>query len=678
MQQAQENEKRAEETEKGLKDELRQREEKLKEKIEEREKEVEETRERYEHSERQRAELKDVIEQVKVENAELIERIVMVVKERDEFKQQYGQREREMEGMVREKDKDMKETKMELNELQRRNDEKERDADELRRLIEEREKETFISLKKCRGEQKQREEAWREKHEKMESVLEAKEKAINEQKLKCEESERRVASIAEGYEDTQRKVGEPQELILSRERELGETRQRYGEHMNKIGNHLNHPEELKNEIGMITWTVAEDEKGVDGSRLLMAGSTRRRRGEVCRKSQKCEAEWRQAAGEVQESDEAEVQEETNNTVPYQGHTDKRAQSENDTITPDPRERDKTVPDQGETDKITHSLLERGTGAPDQEEITQNHVAAEEISQNQMEVGKITQHRDKTNINTHHEKKVNKINTNQCDTTPLHKTTGEMEERAVGIKKEKQGTREEAPDHDARERQSDIIKQENKEWEEETTKPKWRKGRHRARERSKEEDLNHHGDRERVEGLTPTNEARERRVSEGERNDACQQRMEERRPRTAMIESAACKEKLRETSGNGALREGTELKEPKPTCPQRWIPNKPTEMIARGSSEETHRSVLPAFPPSPESPSPVSPEFPLFQESPTPSELRLVLLGESWAFNSSARNVILGRGEAGTEQGHREREDVVLSECSLGRNKYGVCEALQSL
>ncbi|KAJ8332173.1 hypothetical protein SKAU_G00428530 [Synaphobranchus kaupii] len=198
----------------------------------------------------------------------------------------------------------------------------------------------------------------------------------------------------------------------------------------------------------------------------------------------------------------------------------------------------------------------------------------------------------------------------------------MEEREAGVKKEKQ----------------ELI--------EEVGKPKQKNERHRVRKGSKEKNPNLHGDGETVNDLPPNKEVRERRISKRESKDPEQQREEERRAQKDMTErSAVCEERsfrkqAKEMRKREDLRKEMELKVPKP--PQRQSPTKPAALIVEGSPEEPPTPVSPGFP--------LSPESPLFPESHRPSELRLVLLGESWAFNSSAGNSILDKKEAVTEEG----------------------------
>ncbi|XP_035281466.1 LOW QUALITY PROTEIN: trichohyalin [Anguilla anguilla] len=584
MDQAQENEKRAKVTEKRLKDELRKKAEELEQKMKEKEKEVEEMRERYEHSESQRAKLEVMIEQLKTESAELVERIHITVKERDEIKEQHGKKELQTDedvmGVVREKDKELKDMKMEMNELQKKNDEKEREIDKLRHIIEERKKEITVSLQKYEEDQKQREEEWKEKYEKMQeemeevkqldeqkrrvieeidSVLEGKEKLINELKQKNEESERNLVCLREEYEKKEREI---KEMVKTHEMELN---QKESEFYHKL-------------------KVTEDQL-------------------------------------------KELQ------LRYMGKELKMA---------DIREREED----------------------NKEDITLHYVKEDEISQIQTEMDKVVRHKNKHSITTIHEEEENKVKASQGNTTALHIKAGETEEGVAGVVKEKQEIREDDSDPSEREGQGEVIKQKNEEQEKEVDKPKWKKERHRAKEGSNEKNLNHCGDNERVNDLLPTEEMRERRISKRERKDA----QKERRTQNAVTgQRAGCKERsfqkqAKEIRGSGKLRKETELNVPKPF--QSVSPNKPAGVIAEGSPEQPPTTVSPTFPLSPGSPSQAYTAFPSFPEYPGLSELRLVLLGESWASNSSAGNSILGEMEAVAEEGAVRRGQAAGRRVSL--------------
>ncbi|XP_064199890.1 trichohyalin-like isoform X2 [Anguilla rostrata] len=609
MDQAQENEKRAKVTEKRLKDELRKKAEELEEKMKEKEKEVEEMRERYEHSESQRAKLEVMIEQLKTESAELVERIHITVKERDEIKEQHGKKELQTDedvmGVVREKDKELKDMKMEMNELQKKNDEKGREIDKLRHIIEEKKKEITASLQKYEEDQKQREEEWKEKYEKMQeemeevkqldeqkrrvreemdSVLEGKEKLINELKQKNEESERNLVCLREEYETLKREI---KEMVKTHEMELN---QKESEFYHKL-------------------KVTEDQ--LKELQLRYMGK---------------------------EPKMADMEKMHNNA--------KKGAEEFCTMYPE----------------VGVDIREREED--NKEDITLNYVKEDEISQIRTDMNKVVQHKNKHSITTIHEEEENKVKASQGNTTVLHIKAGDTEEGVAGVVKEKQEIREDDSDPSEREGQGEVIKQKNEEQEKEVDKPKWKKERHRAKEGSKGKNLNHCGDNERVNDLLPTEEMRERRISKRERKDA----QKERRTQNAVTgQRAGCKERsfqkqAKEIRGSGELRKETELNVPKPF--QRLSPNKPAGVMAEGSPEQPPSTVSPTFPLSPGSPSQVYTAFPSFPEYPGLSELRLVLLGESWASNSSAGNSILGEMEAVAEEGAVRRGQAAGRRVSL--------------
>ncbi|XP_064199888.1 trichohyalin-like isoform X1 [Anguilla rostrata] len=800
MDQAQENEKRAKVTEKRLKDELRKKAEELEEKMKEKEKEVEEMRERYEHSESQRAKLEVMIEQLKTESAELVERIHITVKERDEIKEQHGKKELQTDedvmGVVREKDKELKDMKMEMNELQKKNDEKGREIDKLRHIIEEKKKEITASLQKYEEDQKQREEEWKEKYEKMQeemeevkqldeqkrrvreemdSVLEGKEKLINELKQKNEESERNLvclreeyetlkvnqiyeeklkvmetdmevkerhlnelkqkydgsekhlASITEEYDDAQEQIEKLEGLISLREAELRETKERCEEYKKELEelqgaisqkerevdqNYLNYLEELKNKEGVITRIDGVDNERAGRNKQLLEETARQRDAEIKQIPKPKEKEF--VEKELHYKGELKIKEEELMVMV----SEREAVIQELKRTCEKKEREikemvkthemelnqkesefyhklKVTEDQlkelqlrymGKEPKMAdmekmHNNAKKGaeefcTMYPEvgvdirereednKEDITLNYVKEDEISQIRTDMNKVVQHKNKHSITTIHEEEENKVKASQGNTTVLHIKAGDTEEGVAGVVKEKQEIREDDSDPSEREGQGEVIKQKNEEQEKEVDKPKWKKERHRAKEGSKGKNLNHCGDNERVNDLLPTEEMRERRISKRERKDA----QKERRTQNAVTgQRAGCKERsfqkqAKEIRGSGELRKETELNVPKPF--QRLSPNKPAGVMAEGSPEQPPSTVSPTFPLSPGSPSQVYTAFPSFPEYPGLSELRLVLLGESWASNSSAGNSILGEMEAVAEEGAVRRGQAAGRRVSL--------------
>ncbi|XP_061106732.1 GTPase IMAP family member 3-like [Conger conger] len=158
----------------------------------------------------------------------------------------------------------------------------------------------------------------------------------------------------------------------------------------------------------------------------------------------------------------------------------------------------------------------------------------------------------------------------------------------------------------------ALKEANGGQEEELHKPKQKKERHGAREWSERKNLKLCSNSESLNDLLPE------------------------------FMDRSFQNRVKEMRGRG------ELNVPKP-C-QRLDSHKPAAVIAEGSPAQPPSTVSPTFPLSPQSPSQIRTAFPPFPECPGPSELRLVLLGESWASNSSAGNSILGGQEAQTERG----------------------------
>ncbi|KAI1888349.1 hypothetical protein AGOR_G00184090 [Albula goreensis] len=198
------------------------------------------------------------------------------------------------------------------------------------------------------------------------------------------------------------------------------------------------------------------------------------------------------------------------------------------------------------------------------------------------------------------------------------------------------------------------KTECQERENHNTEVEQRKGQDMVREDVKEKNVKCVTQSDRVEDLSASNKAKEKRNSDRKRKDPRKVRKEEKKPQEATVEQQAgrnangCQQKLRETRGRGELKEGIDLKVPKTLHHQTWSRSKPIEMIAKGSPEVLPRPI--SQPLSPDSPNQLSPVLPLTLGSPSPSELRLVLLGESWAHNSSAGNAILGRAQTEAEEG----------------------------